>query len=38
MNPAAQVAEKINALARGKPNNTAGPEEEATIVDSGQLR
>eukprot|EP00198_Chlamydomonas_reinhardtii_P007241 XP_001696577.1 peptidyl-prolyl cis-trans isomerase, cyclophilin-type [Chlamydomonas reinhardtii] len=32
------VAEKINALARGKPNNTAGPEEEAVITDAGQLR
>ncbi|GIL50027.1 hypothetical protein Vafri_6343 [Volvox africanus] len=33
-----EVAEQINALARGKPSNTAGPEEEALIVDSGQLR
>ncbi|KAG2430637.1 hypothetical protein HYH02_013635 [Chlamydomonas schloesseri] len=33
-----EVAEKVNALARGKPNNTAGPEEEAVITDAGQLR
>ncbi|KXZ52196.1 hypothetical protein GPECTOR_10g827 [Gonium pectorale] len=33
-----EVAEKVNALARGKPNNTAGPEEEAVITDCGQLR
>lgn len=33
-----QVAEKVNALARGKPNNSAGPEVGAVIVESGQLR
>lgn len=33
-----QVAEKVNALARGKPGNTAGPEEEAVVIESGQLR
>jgi peptidyl-prolyl isomerase D len=34
------IAEKINALARGQPNNTAPPEiaETAKIVDAGQLR
>jgi peptidyl-prolyl isomerase D len=32
------VAEAINALSRGKKNSTAGKEEEAKIVDSGQIR
>ena len=31
------VAEAINALARGKPDNTAGEAEGAQITDSGQL-
>eukprot|EP00899_Mesostigma_viride_P006836 jgi/Mesvir1/16153/Mv08424-RA.1 len=31
------VAYKINALAKGKPQNTAGIEEDAWITDSGQL-
>lgn len=29
---------QVNALAKGKKDNTAGREEEAQIVDSGQLR
>ncbi|MEW5299052.1 MAG: hypothetical protein WDW36_002102 [Sanguina aurantia] len=33
-----EVAEKINALATGKTDNMAGPEEGAIIVDSGQIR
>ena len=32
------VAEAINALSRGKKDNTAGPDEGAKIVDSGQIR
>lgn len=32
------VAMAINAVSRGKPQNTAGPEEEVLIVDSGQVR
>ena len=33
-----QVAERVNALARGKPNNHIGIEAGAVITDSGQLR
>lgn len=33
-----EVAQQINALARGKPGNSAGPEEEAIISDCGQVR
>lgn len=32
------VVDAINALSRGKPDNTAGPDAGAQIVDSGQLR
>ncbi len=32
------VAYRINALARGQPDETAGPEAEVVISDSGQLR
>ena len=33
-----EVAAKINALSKGKPDNTAGSEEQAMIVNSGQIR
>ena len=33
-----EVAVRINALSRGKKNNTAGREAGAVITDSGQLR
>ncbi len=32
------VIDKINALSAGMPDNTAGPEAGAKIVDAGQLR
>ena len=32
------VVERVNALARGKPDNTAGADAGAQIVASGQLR
>eukprot|EP00798_Chlamydomonas_sp_ICE-L_P022017 gene22017-29076_t len=32
------IAEQINALAKGKPANTVGLEEQVVIVDCGQLR
>jgi len=32
------VAEAINAVSRGKPDNTAGTEEDAVIADCGQHR
>lgn len=32
------VAERINQLARGKPDNTAGRDAGAKITDSGQIR
>mmetsp|Transcript_31020 Transcript_31020/g.68824 ORF Transcript_31020/g.68824 Transcript_31020/m.68824 type:complete len:370 (-) Transcript_31020:184-1293(-) len=33
-----EVALKVNALSKGKPENTAGTEVNAVIVDSGQIR
>eukprot|EP00798_Chlamydomonas_sp_ICE-L_P031087 gene31087-6213_t len=33
-----EIAEQINALSKGKPENTVGPEEQVVIVDCGQLR
>lgn len=32
------VVDAINALSKGKPDNTAGADAGARIVDSGQLR
>ena len=33
-----EVAEAINALSRGKPDNTATAQDGAVIVASGQIR
>lgn len=33
-----EVAEKINSLSKGKPDNTANEQEGVRIVGSGQLR
>lgn len=33
-----EVVEEVNALAKGRPDNTAGKEAEALIYNSGQLR
>ncbi|GAX76033.1 hypothetical protein CEUSTIGMA_g3476.t1 [Chlamydomonas eustigma] len=32
------VLHKINAVARGKPNNAVGPEEQVVIADSGEIK
>lgn len=36
--PFLQVVDAINALSVGKPENTAGAEEDVLIVDAGQIR
>jgi hypothetical protein len=36
--PPPQVIDRINALSKGKPENTATAEEGVRIVESGQLR
>ena len=33
-----QVVRAINALAKGKPDNTANADDGAFIIDSGQIR
>jgi hypothetical protein len=33
-----QVVHKINALSRGKPENTVGPEEQVVIADCGEVK